>query len=66
MASEALKTHPERLDNHELARHLFLRSVSFTEPSLSGFWLHMLALKKGGNDLKSNPTVRRTRRIPKF
>ena len=66
MTSEALKTHPERLDNHELARHLFLRSVSFTEPSLSGFWLHMLALKKGGNDLKSNPTVRRTRRIPKF
>ncbi len=66
MTTEALKTHPESLDSHELARHLFLRSVSFTEASLSGFWMHMLSLKKEGNDLKSNPTIRRTRRIPKF
>ena len=66
MTTEAIKTRPESLDSHELARHLFLRSVSFTEPSLSGFWIHMLSLKKEGNDLKSNPTVRRTRRIPKF
>ena len=66
MTTEALKTHPESLDSHELARHLFLRSVSFTEASFSGFWMHMLSLKKEGNDLKSNPTIRRTRRIPKF
>ena len=66
MTTEALKTHPESLDSHELARHLFLRSVSFTEASFSGFWIHMLSLKKEGNDLKSNPTIRRTRRIPKF
>lgn len=66
MTTEALKPHPESLDSHELARHLFLRSVSFTEASFSGFWMHMLSLKKEGNDLKSNPTVRRTRRIPKF
>jgi hypothetical protein len=66
MTTEAIKTRPESLDIHELARHLFLRSVSFTEPSLSGFWIHMLSLKKEGNDLTSNPTIRRTRRIPKF
>lgn len=66
MTTEALKTHSESLDSHELARHLFLRSVSFTEASFSGFWMHMLSLKKEGNDLKSNPTIRRTRRIPKF
>ena len=66
MAAEAMKSHSESLDSHELARHLFLRSVSFTEASFSGFWMHMLSLKKEGNDLKSNPTIRRTRRIPKF
>ena len=33
MTTEALKIHPENHDTHELARHLFLRSVSFTESS---------------------------------
>ena len=66
MTTEALKIHPENHDTHELARHLFLRSVSFTESSFSGFWIHMLSLKKEGNDLKSNPSIRRARRVPKF
>ena len=66
MTTEALRVHPENHDTHELARHLFLRSVSFTESSFSGFWIHMLSLKKEGNDLKSNPSIRRARRVPKF
>ena len=63
MATDALKSHPESLDSHELARHLFLRSVSFSEDSFSGFWLHLLSLKKEGNHSKYNLTIRRTRRM---
>ena len=63
MATDALKSHPESQDSHELARHLFLRSVSFSEDSFSGFWLHLLSLKKEGNNSKSNLTIRRTRKM---
>ena len=66
MAAEAIKRHSESINNHELARHLFLRSVSFTEDSFSGFWMHMLSLRKEGNDRKANLQIRRTRRIPKY
>ncbi len=37
---------------HETARHIFLRSTSFTESSIHGFLMHMLSIKKVGSNTK--------------
>ena len=38
---------------HEVARHIFLRSTSFTESSIYDLLLHMLSIKKVGSNTKS-------------
>jgi hypothetical protein len=38
---------------HETARHIFLRSTSFTESSIHEFLMHMLSIKKVGSYTKS-------------
>jgi hypothetical protein len=43
----------ETLPIHETARHIFLRSTSFTESSIHGFLMHMLSIKKVGSNTKS-------------
>ena len=38
---------------YEVARHIFLRSTSFTDSSIYGLLLHMLSIKKVGSNTKS-------------
>jgi hypothetical protein len=38
---------------HETARHIFLRSTSFTESSIHEFLMHMLSIKKVGSYTQS-------------
>jgi hypothetical protein len=43
----------ETLPIHETARHIFLRTTSFTEPSIYRFLMHMLSIKKVGSYTKA-------------
>ena len=48
MTNGIMSCHLETVPIHEVARHIFLRSTSFTESSIYDLLLHMLSIRKVG------------------
>ena len=53
MTNGIMSCQSETAPIHEVARHIFLRSTSFTESSIYDLLLHMLSIKKVGSNTKS-------------
>jgi hypothetical protein len=53
MANGVMCCQLETLPIHETARHIFLRSTSFTQSSIHDFLMHMLSIKKVGSYTKT-------------
>jgi hypothetical protein len=53
MANGVMCCQLETLPIHETARHIFLRSTSFTQSSIYDFLMHMLSIKKVGSYTKT-------------